>query len=62
MPAGASAADAGACTLSASEPAVKHSGTKCWSMSLWWVSAPSETRFTAVIEAASGVETDIVEP
>ena len=31
-------------------------------MSIWWVSAPSETRLTAVIEAASGVCTLIGEP
>src|SRR2546428_623527 len=31
-------------------------------MSIWWVSAPSETRLTEVIEAASGVCTLIGEP
>ena len=50
----------GAVTVSEPEPAVKRSGTKCWSMSTWWVSAPSETRLTAMIDAASGVVTVIV--
>ena len=42
-----------------SEPelAVNDSGTKCWAMSLWWVSVPSETRLTEPIEEASGVVT-----
>ena len=62
MPGGARAAAAGACTVSEPELAVKLSGTKCWSMSLWCVSAPSETRFTERIEAASGVETVKFEP
>ena len=44
------------------EWAVKLSGTKCWFMSSWWVSAPSETRLTPLIEAASGVDTERVEP
>jgi hypothetical protein len=43
-------------------PAVKLSGTKCWFMSIWWVSVPSETRLTAEIEEASGVATEMVEP
>ena len=42
--------------------AVKLSGTKCWFMSIWWVSVPSETRLTAAIDEASGVDTEIVEP
>ncbi len=44
------------------EPAVKLSGTKCWFMSIWWVSAPRDTRLTARMLAASGVDTGIVEP
>src|SRR2546423_696720 len=43
-------------------PAVNDSGTKCWFMSSWWVSAPSDTRLTARIEAASGVDTAIEPP
>ena len=61
-PGGAVAALAGTCTLKDPEPAVNESGTKCWLMSDWWVSAPSETRFTALIEAASGVATVRVDP
>jgi hypothetical protein len=41
---------------------VKLSGTKCWFMSNWWVSAPRDTRLTAVMFAASGVDTAIVPP
>jgi hypothetical protein len=55
-------AEAGIWTFSPPDPWVKLSGTKCWSMSAWWVSAPSETRLTAVIDAASGVATFTVAP
>ena len=48
--------------LSDPSPLVKLSGTKCWSMSLWWVSDPSDTRLTALIDAASGVETAKFDP
>ena len=41
---------------------MKLSGTKCWSMSLWCVSAPSETRLTDRIDAGVGVETEMFEP
>ena len=52
----------GIVTLMLPLPAVKLSGTKCWFMSIWWVSVPSDTRLTAAIDAASGVDTEMVEP
>jgi hypothetical protein len=48
--------------VSEPEPAENDSGTKCWLMSDWCVSEPSETRLTAVIEAASGVLIVMFEP